>query len=377
MSDEPGIESAGRSTETHSSTNGGKVRELTIGSTEISDRSAAYVIAEIGHNHGGDLEAAKKLFTAAAEAGASAVKLQKRDNRQLFTKEMLEKPYSGRNSYGATYGEHREALEFGESEYRELAAFAADLDIDFFTTAFDNPSLDFIVRLGLPAIKIASGDLTNSPLLEAAGRTGIPVIVSSGGANLSDVVTAVGVLDGVGARFALLQCTATYPAQAEQLNLQVIDTYRRLFPDTVIGYSGHDVLATVPVAAYALGARIVERHFTLDKGAPGSDHHFSQTPAEMAAMVEDLATARAALGSPVKRQIPEEAPALAKMSKTLVIQGSHTAGTIVEHDMLAAKTSGRPGIRPAALDEVLGARLARNVDDEHVLRLSDLVDASL
>ena len=352
------------------------MRALKIGSTEVSDNSPAYVIAEIGHNHGGDLAAAKDLFVAAAEAGASAVKLQKRDKQGLFTREMLEKPYGGRNSYGATYGEHRQALEFGEREYRELASLAAELGIDFFTTAFDEVSLDFIVSLGLPAIKIASGDLTNSPLLEAAGKTGVPVIVSSGGANLSDVVTAVSVLDGVGASFALLQCTATYPAQPEQLNLRVIDTYRRLFPNAVIGYSGHDVLPTVPIAAYTLGARVVERHFTLDKGAPGSDHHFSQTPAELKAMVEDLAVVRVALGSSVKQQLPEEAPALAKMSKTLVVRGNHRAGAVVDRSMLVAKTSGRPGIRPAALGEVVGSRLARDVEDEHVLRFSDLVDAT-
>ncbi|PPG68070.1 N-acetylneuraminate synthase [Rathayibacter rathayi] len=353
------------------------MRTLTIGATEISDRAGSYVIAEIGHNHGGDLATAKSLFAAAARAGASAVKLQKRDNRHLFTREMLDKPYSGRNSYGATYGQHREALEFGEGEYRELAAVAADLGIDFFTTAFDEASVDFIVRVGLPAIKIASGDLTNSPLLETAARTGLPMIVSSGGATLSDVVTAVGVLEHVGAQFALLQCTATYPAQADQLNLQVIETYRRLFPSTVIGYSGHDVLNAVPVAAYALGARITERHFTLDKGAPGSDHHFSQTPAEMKSMVEDLATIRAALGSPVKRQIPEEAPALAKMAKTLVVRGNHPAGTVLEHAILSAKTSGLSGIRPAHLADVVGRRLACDVDDEHVLMPSDLIHATL
>ncbi|WP_295839644.1 N-acetylneuraminate synthase family protein [uncultured Microbacterium sp.] len=335
------------------------------------------MIAEIGHNHGGDLEEAKALFSAAAAAGASAVKLQKRDNRALFTREMFDKPYSGRNSYGSTYGEHREALEFGDAEYRELQEFASRIGIDFFTTAFDETSLEFIMSLELPAIKIASGDLTNTPLLKAAGATGIPVIVSTGGANLSDVVGAVSALESVAANFALLQCTATYPAQAQQLNLRVIDTYRQMFPSTVIGYSGHDVLDVVPVAAFSLGARIIERHFTLDKGAPGSDHHFSQTPAEMQAMVEDLATACQALGSPVKRQIPQEAPALEKMAKTLVVLGSHPAGTIVGREMIAAKTSGRSGIRPSALELVLGARLSRDVEDEHVLKPSDLVDAQL
>ncbi len=350
------------------------MRTFRIGDTEISDASDMYVIAEIGHNHGGDPNEAKALFSAAAAAGASAVKLQKRDNRAIFTREMFDRPYGGRNSYGPTYGKHREALEFSEVEYRELKDFATEIGIDFFTTAFDESSLNFIMNLELPAIKIASGDLTNTPLLEAAGATGTPIIVSTGGANISDVVDAVRALEDVDADFALLQCTATYPAQAQHLNLRVIDTYRQMFPSTVIGYSGHDVLDVVPVAAFCLGARIIERHFTLDKRAPGSDHHFSQTPAEMQAMVEDLATARDALGSPVKRQIPQETPALEKMAKTLVVLGNHPAGTVLGRDMIAAKTSGRPGMRPSALDHVLGARLSRDVEDEHVLKPSDLVD---
>src|SRR5215213_1399357 len=142
------------------------MRELTIGPDVINDESDCYVIAEIGHNHQGNLETAKELFRAAKESGAHAAKLQKRDNRSLFTRAMYDKPYDNENSYGATYGEHREALEFGPKEYKELQKYADEIGITFFSTAFDFRSADFLAELNMPAYKMASGDLTNIPLLK-------------------------------------------------------------------------------------------------------------------------------------------------------------------------------------------------------------------
>lgn len=140
-------------------------RSLRIGDDVITDGGECYVIAEIGHNHGGSLETALELFEAAKSAGADAVKLQKRDNRSLYTHEMFNKPYENENSYGATYGEHREALEFGRSEFEELKACANELGVTFFSTAFDLPSADFLAELEMPAYKVASADLSNSPLM--------------------------------------------------------------------------------------------------------------------------------------------------------------------------------------------------------------------
>ncbi len=162
-------------------------RELTIAGRTISDDTDAYVIAEIGHNHGGDLREAEELLRKAAEAGAHAAKLQKRDNKALFTAKMYNEPYTGRNSFGPTYGTHREALEFGWREYTHLAPLAAELGIDFISTAFDFPSVDFLVELDVPAIKMASADLTNTPLLTYAATTGKPLIVSTGGADMDEV----------------------------------------------------------------------------------------------------------------------------------------------------------------------------------------------
>ncbi len=154
---------------------------MEIDEVRIDDNSDCYVIAEIGHNHQGNLETAKELFRAAKECGVNAVKLQKRDNRTLYTREMYEKPYDNENSYGATYGEHREFLEFGKEEYQELIRFAAEIGVTFFSTAFDHRSADFLAALDMPAYKMASGDLTSIPLLKHVAEIGKPMILSTGG----------------------------------------------------------------------------------------------------------------------------------------------------------------------------------------------------
>ena len=163
-------------------------RALRIDDFLISDTSDCYVIAEIGHNHQGSLEQAHELFDEAKACGAHAVKLQKRDNRSLYTRELLQqRPYENENSYGATYGEHREALEFGQAEYEDLKAHAAELGVTFFATAFDIPSADFLAELDMPLYKIASADLINTPLLKHVAKIGKPMILSTGGATLEDV----------------------------------------------------------------------------------------------------------------------------------------------------------------------------------------------
>jgi N-acetylneuraminate synthase/sialic acid synthase len=247
------------------------MRELSIDGKRIRDDGDCWMIAEIGHNHQGKLETAKEMFRVAKECGADAVKLQKRDNRQLYTKAGYEKPYENINSYGATYGEHREALEFGWHEYSELKDYAKEIGITFFSTAFDFSSADFIAKLDLPAFKIASGDLKNIPLLTHIAKFQKPMIVSTGGGTMEDVNRAYDAIMPINQQLALLQCTAGYPAEFEELNLRVITSFRERFPDSVVGLSSHDNGIAMAVAAYMLGARIVEKHFTLNhtwKGLP-------------------------------------------------------------------------------------------------------------
>lgn len=347
------------------------MHDLTINGRRIGDDTDAYVIAEIGHNHGGSITEAEKLFRKAAEGGAHAAKLQKRDNASLFTKEMYDRPYSGPQSFGATYGEHRRALEFEHAEYRRLAPIARELGIDFFATAFDLPSVDFLADMDVPAIKIASGDLTNTPLLSYAAKSGRPLIVSTGGADMDDVRRACDTVLPLTGEMALLQCTAVYPAAPADLNLRVIETYRREFPGVTVGFSGHDLGPELSWIAYALGARVIEKHFTLDQSLPGSDHAFSLTPAELGALTAGLDRTRSAMGSPRKRRSGAEAAAVTKMGKKLVAATALPAGHVLTEGDVAVKSPG-DGLPPFQLDQVLGRSLRTALTPDADIRFDDL-----
>jgi N-acetylneuraminate synthase/sialic acid synthase len=249
-------------------------RKLIIGNHLISDDSDCYIIAEIGHNHQGSLETCKKLFLAAKNGGVNAVKLQKRDNMTLFTREAYRKVYDNPNSYGETYGEHREFLEFGWHEYVELKKYAKELDLDFFSTAFDIPSAEFLEKLDVPAFKFASGDLKTISLLKHVAKFGKPMIMSTGGASMEDIRRAYDAVMPINDQICIMQCTGGYPPEWHELNLMVIDTLRKEFPDIVVGFSSHDSGIAMAVAGYMLGARIIEKHFTLNRAMKGTDHAF-------------------------------------------------------------------------------------------------------
>ena len=339
---------------------------ITIGQHEIGDHSKCYVIAEIGHNHQGSLDKARELFREAKLAGAHAVKLQKRDNRGLYTRAAYNKPYDNENSFGSTYGEHREFLEFGLREYRALQAYAAELGVDFFSTAFDLASADFLHALNVPAYKIASGDLKSVPLLRHVASFGKPLVVSTGGALLDDVRRAYDTIMPINQQLAILQCTAGYPAAFEELDLGVISTFRERFPDAVIGFSSHDNGIAMPVAAYMLGARIVEKHFTLNRTSKGTDHAFSLEPVGLRKMVRDLERTHKALGNGVKKIYDSERAPIVKMSKSLVVARDLPSGHVLGPGDIVMKSPGG-GIPPYELDNVLGRVTLRPLMEDDFL----------
>jgi sialic acid synthase len=341
-------------------------RQLRIDDFEISDASDCYVIAEIGHNHQGSVESAKKLFDAAKAAGAHAVKLQKRDNRSLYTHELFNKPYDNESSYGATYGEHREYLEFGRAEYQELKAYAAEIGITFFATPFDLRSADFLAELDMPAYKVASADLINTPLLRHVAAIGEPVILSTGGATLDDVRRGYDTVAEINPQVAVLQCTAGYPAEWDELDLRVIGTYRELFRSAVVGLSSHDNGIAMAVAAYVLGARIVEKHFTLNRALKGTDHRFSLEPQGLRKMVRDLTRTRVALGDGSKTMYTSETEPIVKMAKKLVAARDLPAGHTLTADDLAMKSPG-DGLPPYELDRLVGRTLRHPVREDSAL----------
>lgn len=348
-------------------------RELVIDGKRISDDSDGYVIAEIGHNHQGKLETAKELLRAARECGADAAKFQKRDNRTLYTRALYNQPYDHENSFGKTYGEHREALEFGREEYRELQQYAAEIGITFLATAFDFPSADFLMELGVPAFKIASGDLTNTPLLKYVASFQKPMLVSTGGGTMEDVQRAYDTIMPINPQLCLMQATASYPCAFEEMNLNTITTYRERFPDTVIGLSAHDSGIAMVIVGYVLGARVIEKHFTLNRAMKGTDHAFSLERPGLTRVVRDLRRARLALGDGIKRKYPSEAGGLYKMGKKLVAARDLPAGYVLTRDDIAIK-SPNDGLPPYQLENVIGKVTLRALTEDETISYEELVD---
>src|SRR5919109_570833 len=348
------------------------MRRLVIDGVEIGDDSPCYVIAEIGHNHQGDVEHAKRLIDAAKECGVDAVKLQKRSNRTLYTREFYEQPYDNELSFGRTYGEHREALELGIDAYRELLRYARDAGMTIFATAFDFESADELAELGAPAFKFASGDLKNTPLQRHIAAFGKPMLLSTGGATMGDVERAVDAIRPINEQLCVLQCTAAYPAAVEDLNLNVITTMRQRFPDLVIGLSDHQNGIAMAVVAYMLGARVIEKHFTLDHALKGRDHAFSLMPEGMRRLVRDLHRVPAALGDGRKRPLPVEADPLEKMGKKLVAARELELGHVLTADDLAIKSPSDGGLPPFELDRLVGRRLRRPIGFEDFVTFDDV-----
>jgi len=340
------------------------MRQLSIDGTLIKETSPCYVIAEIGHNHMGDVQIAKDMFKAAKDCGANAVKLQKRDSRSLFVKDLYYSPYTSENSYGSTYGAHREALEFGRKDYLELKQYAKEIGITMFATAFDYKSADFLADLDIPAYKIASGDLTSTPFLKYVAGFGKPMIISTGGGTIDDVKRVYDTIMPINTNFCFLQCTAAYPVyDYSQLNIKVITQYMQEFPDKLIGLSDHESGISMAILAYALGARIIEKHFTLNRSWKGTDHAFSLSPSGLKRIVRNLQRAHQAMGDGIKCKYPCEEKPLLKMSKKLVAAKKLSNGHILTQEDIALKSPG-DGIAPYELENLIGKTLKKDLEED-------------
>jgi sialic acid synthase len=345
---------------------------LKIDGFDVHDGSDCYVIAEIGHNHQGSVEQAKAMVTMAKDCGANAVKVQKRSNRTLYTRQFFDQPYDNEFSFGKTYGEHREALELDRDAYVELQRYARKLGITFFATPFDVESADFLAELDMPAYKLASADLLNTPLLRHIASFGKPMLLSTGGASMEDVDRAVAAVRPLNEQLCILQCTAAYPCETEDLNLRVITTLRERYPEFVVGLSDHQNGISMALVAYMLGARVIEKHFTLNHAWKGTDHAFSLMPEGLRKLVRDLGRVPVALGDGVKRPLPIEEQPLAKMGKKLVAARDLELGHVLSEQDVAIKSPADGGLPPYELDRLVGRRLRRPVALDDFLTFDDV-----
>jgi sialic acid synthase SpsE len=318
-----------------------------------------FIIAEAGVHHRGSLDLARELIDAAATAGADAVKFQTYKAASLVT-DWAPKYWElagddGLESQQAYFG-RRDS--FGFEEYKALAEHAAGRNIVFCSTPFDLEAIRWLDAVGVPFWKIASADIDNFPLLEAVAKTGKPVILSTGASLFTEIEASVQFLREKGVReLALLHCTLAYPTPNDQANLGRIIELKKRFSDLVIGYSDHTVpddAATVPVLAVTLGARIVEKHFTLDRSQPEDDHYHSVDPDLLTEMIRGIKTAEASMSLNVEIS-DAEWPARENARRSLVAAESIESGTVLTTDLVIPKRPGG-GISPAKFESVVGRR---------------------
>jgi len=348
------------------------MKTIKIGKNIISENGPCFIIAEIGHNHQGNVGTAMKMIQVAAGCGVQAVKFQKRDNKTLYTRAMYNKPYDNENSYGATYGEHREFLEFGMQEYRALKRCAKINGVELMATAFDLNSVAFLEKLGVTGYKLASGDITNTVLIECIAKLKKPMFMSTGGATMEEIRIGYEAARKFNDNICLMHCVSGYPTDYPFLNLRMVETLKKEFPEVIIGYSGHDNGILAPVIAYMLGARVIEKHFTLNHSWKGTDHRFSLEPEGLRKQVRDLRRVDVSMGDGKKIILDFEMDARAKMGKGIYSAKKLKAGTIISMGDLCFKSPAN-GVPPYLIEKIIGKKLTIDLEAEQPILSDKLV----
>jgi N,N'-diacetyllegionaminate synthase len=331
-----------------------------------------YVIAEIGVNHNGSVPLAKDLIDAAAQAGADAVKFQSFSADDLVTPTARKASYQTRNT-GNSGSQHEmlAALELSEQDFGELKDHCEARGIDFLSTPFGVAPADMLERVGVEAFKVSSGDLTYHPFLAHLAAKGRPIILSTGMATLAEVDSALAVIDEAGpVPVVLLHCVSDYPASASSCNLRAMSTMATAFGRPV-GWSDHTLGTAVGFAAVALGARVIEKHITLDVSMDGPDHAASMEPDDFVAYVDGIRAIVSALGDGIKRPRPEEIRTAAVARRSIVAVRDLASGSRITADDVAIMRPGT-GLAPAMLDIVVGSRVSRAVSAFEPLTREDL-----
>ncbi len=329
------------------------------------------IIAEAGVNHNGDIELAKQLIAAAKAAGADIVKFQTFKTAKLVTK-TAEKASYQKGTTDADESQYAmiSKLELSRAEHEVLIEECHRQGIGFFSTAFDTDSFDMLVEMGLDQVKIPSGELTNLPLLRYMTRLGMPVMLSTGMATLGEIEAALALIEQAGTPrhlITVLHCTTEYPAPMADVNLRAMLSMKAAL-GVEVGYSDHTQGIEIPVAAVALGARVIEKHFTLDRTMPGPDHQASLEPHELKAMVDAIRNVELALGDGVKRPSASELKNKPIARKSLVAIHPIKAGDVFSADNVGTKRPGT-GISPMRWDEVMGRVSPRDFSADELIEL--------
>ncbi len=351
-----------------------KTPEIDLGSAIVSENSFPYVIAEIGVNHGGSMSLAKELIDMASEGGAAAAKFQTYKAEKLASKESP--PYwdVSKEATKSQYLLFKKFDAFEPEDYVELKEYCDKKSIDFLSTPFDDDAIDMLAPM-MPFFKIASADITNTPLLRKVASTGKPVIMSTGASTLWEIEYAVNELIERGASdVGLLHCMLNYPTDYDNAGLSMIPNLKRLFPNRVIGYSDHtfpepDMLTLT--TSVILGASIIEKHFTHDKTIIGNDHFHSMDMQDLKVFIENIQRVKAVTGAVDQGRREKELAARLNARRSIVLATDIHKGQVITEQHLTYK---RPafGISPVSWDEVIGRKAVRNLEADHILKWQDL-----
>ncbi len=340
------------------------MKKVKIADRLIGNSEPCFIIAEAGVNHNGNINLAKKLIDVAKEAGADAVKFQTFKAEELLTKTAGKaKHIEGELSFF----EMVKRLELGKKELQQIAEHAKRKGIIFLSTPTGEESVDLLSDLGVPAYKIASGDITNIPLLRYVAREKLPIILSTGMANLGEIEEALNAIYASGNKeVILLHCVASYPTPLEEVNLRVIETLKQAF-QVPVGFSDHTVSTVVPIVAVVLGASIIEKHFTLDKNLPGPDHKASASPDELRQIVHGIREFELASGSPIKKATKSEESTKLAFRRSIVARTHIPKGTKIKAPMLSFK---RPagGVSPQYVDSVIGKEAKSDIEPDQIIK---------
>lgn len=342
----------------------------------LSTMSTSYIIGEIGQNHNGSVDIAKRLIDIASMPvidntgreypAMDAIKLTKRDLREELTASEMAKPYVSPHAFGPTYGEHRAALELDDQQHAELYAYAKQRGLDVIETICSRGALSLLEHFTPDQLKVASRDLTNLPLLDALAATCIPLILSCGMADERDLEEALAVISAHHQRITILHCLSQYPAEFPNINLHTITYLRAKYPQYTIGYSDHTIGIMTPIAAVALGAVVIEKHITLNRGMKGSDHSGSLAPDGIFRMMRDIRHLEEALGTPRLAAHPAAEAARAKLERSIAAKHDLKPGQVIQLTDIHLLSPGT-GLRWTERNHIIGRTVTRYIKKDELI----------
>jgi sialic acid synthase len=337
----------------------------------IGESEPPYIIAEIGINHNGDFKLAKQMIAEAAHVGVDAVKMQKRTIDEMYTRDALDVPYLKPYAFGKTYGEHKRYLEFSDIQYKELQEYAHELGVEFLVSGFDSTSFDFIEHvLDVPVHKVASPFITDYPLLKQVAEYGKPIFLSTGMHTMEEIKASVEFIKQYNDKIMVFHAVTMYPVPNNQVNLNVITTLKNEL-GTLVGYSSHDTGVAIPAASIALGACVIEKHFTLDRTMVGPDHAASAESRGMELIVKYSRAVRDSLGSFTREMNEAESMARIKYGVSITSKCHISKGELITGENIMVKCPGG-GISPVKYWNLLGKKATKDIEADKTMYDGDI-----